>query len=48
MVPTRTGPTPRPCPPSSGNRWDSYLLPHVAPDGTVWTTVTNNPAAKGF
>ena len=32
----------------SGKRWDSYLLPHVAPDGTVWTTTTNNPSAKGF
>lgn len=27
---------------------DTYLLPHVAPDGTVYTTVTNFPAAHGF
>jgi hypothetical protein len=32
----------------SGKPWDSYLLPHIAPDGTVWTTITNNPAKKGF
>lgn len=31
-----------------GKPWDSYLLPHVAPDGTVYTTITNNPAKKGF
>ena len=24
-----------------GHPWDTYLLPHVAPDGTVYTTVTN-------
>jgi hypothetical protein len=23
-------------------------LPHVAPDGTVYTTLTNNPVSKGF
>jgi hypothetical protein len=23
-------------------------LPHVTPDGTVWTTVTNNPPQQGF
>ena len=40
--------TPQVLPTVSGKRWDSYLLPHVAPDGTVWTTTTNNPAAKGF
>jgi hypothetical protein len=32
----------------SGKRWDSYLLPHVAPDGSVWTTSTNNPSQQGF
>src|SRR5436190_4316902 len=31
-----------------GKPFDTYLLPHVAPDGTVYTTVTNNPVAKGF
>jgi hypothetical protein len=31
-----------------GKRWDSYLLPHIAPDGTVWTTITNNPEKQGF
>jgi hypothetical protein len=32
----------------SGKRWDTYLLPHVAPDGSVWTTTTNNPSAQNF
>jgi hypothetical protein len=32
----------------SGKRWDTYLLPHVAPDGTVWTTTTNNPKKQDF
>jgi hypothetical protein len=32
----------------SGKRWDTYLLPHVAPDGTVWTTTTNNPTQQGY
>jgi hypothetical protein len=27
---------------------DSYLLPHVTPDGTVWTTLTNFQPKKGF
>jgi hypothetical protein len=39
---------PQVLPSVSGKRWDTYLLPHVAPDGTVWTTTTNNPAGKGF
>lgn len=39
---------PQVLPTVSGKRWDTYLLPHVAPDGTVWTTTTNNPSAKGF
>jgi hypothetical protein len=40
--------TPQVLPTVTGKRWDTYLLPHVAPDGTVWTTTTNNPQAKGF
>jgi hypothetical protein len=40
--------TPQILPTVSGKRWDTYMLPHVAPDGTVWTTTTNNPASKGF
>jgi hypothetical protein len=32
----------------TGKRWDTYLLPHVAPDGTVWTTTTNNPQQQQF
>jgi hypothetical protein len=39
---------PQVLPTLSGKRWDTYLLPHVAPDGTVWSTTTNNPAGKGF
>jgi hypothetical protein len=31
-----------------GKPFDTYLFPHVAPDGTVYTTTTNNPVAKGF
>src|SRR5216684_4124780 len=27
---------------------DSYLLPHVAPDGTAYTSVTNFPGKHGF
>jgi hypothetical protein len=27
---------------------DSYLLPHAAPDGTVYTSVTNFPGKHGF
>ena len=26
---------------------DTYLLPHVTPDGTVWTSVTNFPSQHG-
>jgi hypothetical protein len=40
--------TPQTLPTRSGKPWDSYLLPHVAPDGTVYTTVTNNPSKQGF
>jgi hypothetical protein len=32
----------------AGHPFDSYLLPHVAPDGTVYTTVTNNPVSKDY
>jgi hypothetical protein len=32
----------------NGHPWDSYMLPHVTPDGTLYTTETNNPAQKGF
>src|SRR5436190_4993927 len=31
-----------------GHPWDTYLLPHIAPDGTVYTSVTNNPVSQGF
>jgi len=27
---------------------DTYLLPHVTPDGNVWTSVTNFPAKHGY
>jgi hypothetical protein len=40
--------TPRVLPTIAGKPWDTYLLPHVAPDGTVWTTLTNNPKKKDF
>src|SRR5690349_6079965 len=40
--------TPHVLPTIPGKPWDSYLLPHVAPDGTVYTTVTNNPQKQGF
>jgi BNR repeat-like domain len=40
--------TPQILPTISGKRWDSYMLPHVAPDGTVWTTTTNNPQQQDF
>jgi hypothetical protein len=32
----------------NGHPWDSYMLPHATPDGTVYTTETNNPAQQGF
>jgi hypothetical protein len=31
-----------------GKRWDTYMLPQVTPDGTVWTTTTNNPQQQDF
>jgi hypothetical protein len=40
--------TPQTLPTRNGKPWDSYLLPHVAPDGTVYTTVTNGPPKQGF
>jgi len=40
--------TPQTLPTRGGKPWDSYLLPHVAPDGTVYTTVTNGPPKQGF
>ena len=40
--------TPQIIPTVNGKRWDSYMLPHVTPDGTVYTTVTNNPSQQGF
>jgi hypothetical protein len=39
---------PQVLPTIAGHPWDTYLLPHVAPDGTVYTTVTNKPVSKGF
>ena len=40
--------TPQELPTVPGKPFDTYLLPHVAPDGTVYTTTTNNPVAKDF
>ncbi len=40
--------TPTVLPTINGHPWDSYMLPHVTPDGTVYTTETNNPQQKGF
>jgi hypothetical protein len=45
---TATGRRPRTLPTRAGKPWDSYLLPHVAPDGTVYTTVTNGPPKQGY
>ena len=39
---------PQTLPTIPGHPFDTYLLPHVAPDGTVYTTVTNNPVAKNY
>jgi hypothetical protein len=39
---------PQELPTIPGHPFDTYLLPHVAPDGTVYTTVTNNPVSKSF
>jgi hypothetical protein len=40
--------TPQILPTIPGKRWDTYMLPHVTPDGTVWTTTTNNPKQQDF
>ena len=40
--------TPQVLPTVTGKRWDTYMLPHVTPDGTVWTTTTNNPSKQGY
>ena len=32
----------------NGKPWDSYLLPHIAPDGTIYTPVTNEPQKQDF
>jgi hypothetical protein len=39
---------PQELPTIQGHPWDTYMLPHVAPDGTVYTTITNNPISKGY
>ena len=39
---------PQVLPTISGKRWDTYLLPQVTPDGTVWTTTTNNPQQQDY
>jgi len=40
--------TPQVLPTISGKRWDTYLLPQVTADGTIWTTTTNNPQKQDF
>ena len=40
--------TPQVLPTRSGKPWDSYLLPHIAPDGTVYTPVTNGNPKQGY
>jgi hypothetical protein len=40
--------TPQMLPTVAGKPWDTYLLPHVAPDGTLYTTTTNNPISKSY
>jgi hypothetical protein len=39
---------PQVLPTVKGKRFDTYVLPHVTPDGTIWTTTTLNPVAQGF
>lgn len=39
---------PRILPTVLGKRWDTYMLPQVTPDGTVWTTTTLNPQKQDF
>jgi hypothetical protein len=38
----------RELPTINGNRFDQYLLPHVAPDGTVYTPVTHNQQQQQY
>jgi hypothetical protein len=40
--------TPQILPTITGKRWDTYLLPQVTADGTIWTTTTNNPQKQDF
>ena len=40
--------SPQVLPTVPGKRFDTYTLPHVAPDGTIWTTTTLNPIAQGL
>ncbi len=40
--------TPQILPTLNNTASDTYLLPHVTPDGTAWTSVTNFPAKHGF
>jgi len=40
--------TPEELPTVNGKRWDSFLLPQIAPDGTVYTPVTNNPKQQNY
>ena len=40
--------TPTQLPTVSGTASDSYLLPHVAPNGVVYTSVTNFPGKNAF
>jgi len=39
---------PQTLPTIPGKPWDSYLLPHIAPDGTLYTTITNGSPKQGF
>ncbi|TMD34890.1 MAG: exo-alpha-sialidase [Chloroflexi bacterium] len=39
--------TPQVLPTVNNTASDTYLLPHVTPDGTVWTSVTNFPSQHG-
>ncbi|HET7421330.1 MAG TPA: sialidase family protein [Candidatus Dormibacteraeota bacterium] len=39
--------TPQILPTVNNTASDTYLLPHVAPDGTAWTSVTNFPSQHG-
>jgi hypothetical protein len=39
---------PQTLPTANNTASDTYLLPHVTPDGTIWTTVANFPSRKSF